>query len=516
MAVFAALNQLRWGVAGRHSRPSGADEFNARALQSLAVGDRITVDGQGLALTATSFNGLCGDPCQFVASGGTHGRNTPAYGSAEGGAIYAAQNSDFSAISCSFTGNGGQRWGRGGAVCLATGSRFSVSDSEFVDNVASRGSAIYVYSGTVLQANTTVFLSTGSQSTAILGDDIGVRTIQLSSCRIENHRSAAIRMMPLSIITVEDTEFVDNGCGGLQHNCFMNQGCTLNILWGAQLTIRDSRFRRTRSDCRQANGGLGLHIWSNQPETIYVYNTSFEPFTVLEGDSVNLIGALGDCSTVRPCSPGLGCSYSQYSLLCTPCPMGTASPAGMACAPCGAGAGPNGNQTACETCPDGTFSTVGVCQDCEFVVNADRTACAPPFQCLPGTACPSGSACAQTNDCEACAPGSVSLGGEPCTACLEQGKVNNTRQSVCEACGPGMQPTEERSACVPCSGSLYSTFGIQCIQCEGGTPDEAGTKCVQCPAKQEPDQTGKACVRLQLTLPPLRQHGDALRLQALC
>eukprot|EP01052_Picozoa_sp_SAG31_P024648 SAG31_NODE_2111_length_6426_cov_4.423295_8_plen_750_part_01 len=173
---------------------------------------------------------------------------------------------------------------------------------------------------------------------------------------------------------------------------------------------------------------------------------------------------------------------------CVVCPIGTFATAGASeclqcelgrvtntrgigstgCITCPPGQEPNAQRRWCVPCGRSMYSQFGFqCIECPSpsIVNNERTACAPPYNCPAGSACPRGVDCVQDSDCERCPPGSVSLGVESCILCTEQGKVNNTEQSVCETCRAGTEPNAERSACLPCSGNLYSTFGIQCVDC---------------------------------------------------
>ena len=118
------------------------------------------------------------------------------------------------------------------------------------------------------------------------------------------------------------------------------------------------------------------------------------------------------------------------------------------CITCGAGTEPNGPRTECTECTGSNYSTwvspqpwallfactagterplgfrFGIqCIVCPQVVNKDRTACAPPFSCGTGAACSGVDDCFMTSHCEACSPGSFSLGLQPCARCTDLGKV---------------------------------------------------------------------------------------------
>ena len=156
--------------------------------------------------------------------------------------------------------------------------------------------------------------------------------------------------------------------------------------------------------------GIGDSIAINTPTSITIVDTDWEPY---EGArTVFLGGALGGCQE-HPCELGHSCAYSNYSLACSRCQGSTVSVDGVSCAPCGAGSGPNANQTACDPCTGTQYSTFGVCVECAEPrsVSPDRTACIDPYRCPGGTFCPGSLAlsgvegCASLADCEACGPG---------------------------------------------------------------------------------------------------------------
>ena len=252
--------------------------------------------------------------------------------------------------------------------------------------------------------------------------------------------------------------------------------------------------------------GIGDSIAINTPLSIKIQDTTMEPF---EGARTMFLGgALGGCDE-HPCELGNSCGYTNYSLSCTPCPLGTVGADGIACLPCAAGKGPNQNQTTCEPCLGTLYSTFGVCQEClppmyahggSNTAETGNTACSDPFRCTGGTYCPSNtSACASQVECLQCAAGQVSTGqdyGAPtaCDACDEPGKVANSDQTLCMSCTMGQEPADDRSQCVPCVGLFTSSFGISCGACEEpSVVNPQRTTCSLCPPGQGPNANRTGC-----------------------
>lgn len=136
-----------------------------------------------------------------------------------------------------------------------------------------------------------------------------------------------------------------------------------------------------------SSGGTVDHVRADDPGIFFVYNTSFDcapdPSRCLSSTqgwvSVNV---LAGCQQY-PCDPGHACSYSSYSLICTPCQGATVSPDGLDCSPCPAGEGPTADSRSCTSCAANEYSAVGVCTQCEAgkVPLPSRTGC---VACDPG------------------------------------------------------------------------------------------------------------------------------------
>ena len=112
-----------------------------------------------------------------------------------------------------------------------------------------------------------------------------------------------------------------------------------------------------------------------------VYNTTVEQFVPESLKSVHL-NIIADC-TKFPCGLGYGCSYTNYSLLCTPCVGSNVGRDGLVCESCVAGKSPNDDHTDCEACAGMQHSTAGVCVDCPAgkVPLPSKTGCEA---CKPG------------------------------------------------------------------------------------------------------------------------------------
>lgn len=390
---------------------------------------------------------------------------------------------------------------RGGAVWtdgelyvngVPTHAMLVVVNSEFVGNVASAGpgGAINLggdWSNGNSKAVLSVVNSRFERNTAHMAGD-GFMTPG-----IDSGKGGGIFASRCTEITVENSQFVDNWAA--------TWGGAIAVRDGCPLTVTNSEFYRNRAPLglggaicvdHGAEGFIFHNIFQTNdvPQfhgtgSSHIYNTTgLEPMTL----------ALSECQR-HPCLPGEQCLYVNFSLWCQPCGEGEISASGVDCTRCLAGTGPNQNHTRCEQCEEGSFSTGGVCNDCPppLAVNAERMACTAPFQCPAGSDCPAGVDCTDVDQCHRCEPGNVTLSTTPCAPCTDQGKVNNSAQSSCEACLAGTSPNADRSDCVPCSNRTYSAFGIECMPCNQGTVNSEHTSCTACGIAQVPDAFGVSC-----------------------
>ena len=85
-------------------------------------------------------------------------------------------------------------------------------------------------------------------------------------------------------------------------------------------------------------------------------DTTFDSFDASLTVFDNSTSVPGGCH-LHQCDQGFSCSYDEYSLKCTPCPVGTRSADGLTCTQCQPGEEPNRDsaggrgRTACQTCP---------------------------------------------------------------------------------------------------------------------------------------------------------------------
>ena len=88
----------------------------------------------------------------------------------------------------------------------------------------------------------------------------------------------------------------------------------------------------------------------------------------------------------------------------------------------------------------------------------------------------------------------LGLEGRECVACNEGNKVSNDRQTVCESCSPGKEPSSDRSACDDCTGNKVSSFGTACTPCASNSIVSGNhTRCAECSQGQEPAQNQSIC-----------------------
>ena len=227
---------------------------------------------------------------------------------------------------------------------------------------------------------------------------------------------------------------------------------------------------------------------------------------VCKNCSVGHYTSRGGQTQCLPCIGGV--ANTTGSKACTPCAPGrfiADQGQGYGCKPCPRGTGPVTNRTACETCRGIQFSACGLCQDCRPPnVKIDNATCIKTnTKCQPGTQ-PRNQASASSNRgdtcngadliCSQCKAGSVSLEGRECVACNEGNKVSNDRQTVCESCSPGKEPSSDRSACNDCTGNKVSSFGTACTPCASNSIVSGNhTRCAECSQGQEPAQNQSIC-----------------------
>ena len=163
-------------------------------------------------------------------------------------------------------------------------------------------------------------------------------------------------------------------------------------------------------------------------------STTFSPWDASRtvADNSSWLATSGGCES-SPCQPGFSCSYTQFSLQCTPCATGTYSDSGLSCGKCRPSEEPNTDRSACQTCRPGTFSNEG-------------------------------------------------------TECKHCGDTNIRPDAMtCHRCSAGQGANTNRTSCAACAAGRYSTDGV-CRDCTAPTVSHAGrTRCVLCDPGKEPD-----------------------------
>eukprot|EP01050_Picozoa_sp_SAG11_P018772 SAG11_NODE_2891_length_2863_cov_3.092258_1_plen_654_part_10 len=149
---------------------------------------------------------------------------------------------------------------------------------------------------------------------------------------------------------------------------------------------------------------------------------------------------------------------------------------------------PDEGQPSCIACENNEHSEPGsvTCQPC-----------ASGRYSTPCRACPAGrfSASHRDDECEACAPGSITdtlfeAGATQCTACTP-GQVSLVSTSDCETCRPGRYQDEEaQTSCIECeAGAVTDTLngyvGTTCTECASGQiSGDSTVACQACAAGQ--------------------------------
>ena len=144
---------------------------------------------------------------------------------------------------------------------------------------------------------------------------------------------------------------------------------------GCQLDVDHTSF-----EANAAN--YAAHLLTIGLRSVKISYTKFAPFKAGSATSVQIAGALGGCEQ-NPCPRGERCSYTNYSLSCTPCDPGTVGLDGQQCTLCLPGYEPAKCQwgimcTVCSACSSGKYSAFGAnCANCTGVTQprAPRTQC---------------------------------------------------------------------------------------------------------------------------------------------
>ena len=227
-------------------------------------------------------------------------------------------------------------------------------------------------------------------------------------------------------------------------------------------------------------------------------------FTACPGQQVGIVDPQTNqplCAAVL-CTPGttgdpgycVSCRAGAFKgldggLPCSPCPIGTYSPAHAA---------------ACTACPAHSISGASSSDcHCEAGYAGNSQGCA---QCVRGSyspgvlpsciACPAGAHAPVTglSACPPCAAGSVSntLGASACSDCASGTYQNLPFQALCLPCPSGTY--SNLTSCLPCPSGMAGTSGF-CLLCPQGefNPSPGATECTRCPPALGPTPSHERC-----------------------
>eukprot|EP01047_Picozoa_sp_COSAG01_P041826 COSAG01_NODE_3614_length_5866_cov_4.599619_2_plen_1512_part_00 len=290
-------------------------------------------------------------------------------------------------------------------------------------------------------------------------------------------------------LTVVDSIFRNTRARGHLPGVGLSGG---GAIWASEVPVIISGVSFT--DCKAANridatgiAYYGDSLLCTSCSAILIKGTYFHPFNkdrTVQYDS-SWLATVGGCNEHK-CPQGQTCSYTNYSLFCTPCPNGTFSTNGLSCAPCKPGFGPNAARSGCEQCRSGKYSNFGECIQCEFPRRIVTTKDGLSTECLQ---CDNGKQPdTKQTTCVPCPAGKVTKkSGAECTECAKAGTYANKTTLTCLPCAPGKQPDADAASCVRCQGSNYSQDGGQCLPCAPPyVVKEQGAKCGPCAAGQGP------------------------------
>ncbi|GMH76479.1 hypothetical protein TrLO_g8185 [Triparma laevis f. longispina] len=173
-----------------------------------------------------------------------------------------------------------------------------------------------------------------------------------------------------------------------------------------------------------------------------------------------------------------------------------------ACKIAPAGSKPTSNRHGVEICAPGTYSVGGTddCTNCESgkFSSAGAIGCTSASTCGAGKFVKTPSTFTTDVECEDCAVGKASAGGQSSCAECDEGHVAPTEGlASCSYCGGGKYASTTSNTCELCQPSTYSVGGkSSCLSCESNTyTDTSGaTVCVYCDAGQIPSSDQQSCV----------------------
>ena len=262
--------------------------------------------------------------------------------------------------------------------------------------------------------------------------------------------------------------------------------------------------------CEKCNQGEAPNVWRNNCTECTSGRFSASGETCAECQApfrITFDGATGAPIGCEKCAPGeepntgrtacdecAGTTYSSFGVECTSCePPNIVNSARTSCLACPPGTGPNVNRTGCEACTGVFYSQIGVCTECQapFRITFDGATGAPIGceKCAPGEEPNTG-----RTACDECTGTTYSSFGVECTSCEPPNIVNSARTS-CLACPPGEEPNAARTACLPCTGTNFSSFGNECVECRAPQiVNSARSTCSACRAGTGPNQERTGCV----------------------
>jgi hypothetical protein len=180
------------------------------------------------------------------------------------------------------------------------------------------------------------------------------------------------------------------------------------------------------------------------------------------GKAVNTTGNSG-CS---PCEAGTFTSASTSKLLCSHCPAGRISGAGVAaCDHCPAGTYSGRKHTVCSSCVAGTYTATAdqsECTHCESGKYVGFEAATGCVNCVAGTSSHAGNYTGRgATVCSLCSAGKLSAAVAPnCVGCGLGKFTDVTGRSVCTNCAAGQfMETEGSTVCMKCAIGKHSHSG---------------------------------------------------------
>ena len=347
-----------------------------------------------------------------------------------------------------FSGNTGLS---AGAIFVANaGSKVTFAQTNFQANAGTASSAaagaIFVTDGALINGSQSTFNGNSAASQRAAG------------CIFA--QSSTVVLSGSSFVTNQAGQHPDGGAIVAGGALYLDE-CSVDI----HDTIVENNVATAGAGMSDTSVSDGFSIVA--PTTVQVKDVSFEPPSLasvrISPGAVN--GILQGGCIQNPCPLGHSCTYTDFSITCTPCAGQEVGLDGLICEPCQNGFGPNADQTSCQPCSGNDISTFGACVPCSQTTVASaahdscidcgihRTAVSRSFTGVTNTS---------TDVICGCEDGRYN-GSLMLHVCFADGYDADQYQSFVAAHTTSVATTDQE-----CDSCPQDVTGVLCMTCDGG------------------------------------------------